>query len=69
MMKRTKIGKILYYTGILLFAAGFAFNQRIGIADTPEPYGALSLPLIVAGIVLVITSNFYKQVKENKQDV
>ncbi len=65
-MKRyNKFGKILFYIGILLSAVGFSFNQRIGIADTPEPYATFSIPLIVIGIILLVISNFYKKSKEN----
>lgn len=41
-----KIGKVLFYLGILLTAGGFFKNQIIGIADTPEPYPIFSTPLI-----------------------
>jgi glycopeptide antibiotics resistance protein len=60
-----KIGKFLFYIGILLSAVGFSFNQSIGIADTPDPYATLSIPFIVIGIILLVVSNFYKKSKEN----
>jgi hypothetical protein len=63
--RHNKIGKFLFYIGILLSVVGFSFNQTIGITDTPEPYATLSVPLIVIGIILLVVSNFYKKSKEN----
>ncbi|MEK4486077.1 hypothetical protein MHH81_10875 [Psychrobacillus sp. FSL H8-0484] len=65
MKRHTKTGKILFYLGVWLMAAGFAFNQTFGIADTPEPYATFSIPLIVIGIILGVVSNFYKKSKES----
>ncbi|WP_249872867.1 hypothetical protein [Oceanobacillus saliphilus] len=61
MKKHNRTGKYLYYTGILLFAIGFALNQTIGITDAPAPYSSFSVPLIVIGIVLLVTSKFFKK--------
>ena len=61
MKKHNSIGKFLYYVGIFLFAIGFTLNQTIGIIDAPGPYSSFSVPLIIIGIVLLVTSNFFKK--------
>ncbi|MFC4025508.1 hypothetical protein ACFOUV_17135 [Oceanobacillus longus] len=59
--KHNRIGKILANIGIYLFAIGFALNPTLGVPDIPEPYSSFSVPLIVIGIVLSVTSNFSRK--------
>ncbi|ASN05263.1 hypothetical protein [Virgibacillus necropolis] len=56
MRKHTKTSKVTYYIGIFLFAAGFAF----GTTDVSVSYASLSIPLIVIGIIILISTNFFK---------
>jgi len=65
MKNRTRMGKVLAYLGIFLFVTGIGFNQSIGYIDKSEPYTSFSIPLIIIGMVLTISSNFFKK-KPNK---
>ncbi|MEB6551515.1 hypothetical protein MXL46_21260 [Heyndrickxia sporothermodurans] len=65
MRKHNKTSKLIFTLGIFIFAFGVAFNQRLGITDSPEPYASLSIPLIVLGLIVIVVSNFFgrKQAK------
>lgn len=61
-MKKNKKGKALFFVGIWLCAFGFAFNHALGIInDIPKLLSTLSIPLLIVGIILLVTSNFYKR--------
>ena len=57
----TRTGKVLTFIGTWAAAFGVVFNKKIGISDTPDSLAALSIPLIVIGIFLLMTSNFFKR--------
>ncbi len=60
-----RTGKVIAFIGLLVFAFGIAFNETIsGISGTPESLAASSIPLIVIGIIMMITSNFFKRKRE-----
>ena len=59
-----RTGKVISFIGIWMFAFGFTFNKRIGIADTPELFTFLSIPAMIIGVVLLIMSNFFKLKKD-----
>ncbi|WP_218144064.1 hypothetical protein [Lentibacillus persicus] len=55
-------GKIIAFIGMWAFAFGIALNKTISsITGIPEPYVSFSIPLIVIGILLLITSNLFKR--------
>ncbi|ALX47668.1 hypothetical protein AOX59_03045 [Lentibacillus amyloliquefaciens] len=60
-----RTGKVIAFTGMWISAFGFAFNETIaGVSGTPDSLAALSIPLIAIGIILLITSNFFKRKRE-----
>ncbi|WP_164667240.1 hypothetical protein [Virgibacillus doumboii] len=60
-----RTGKVIAFIGMWVFAFGIAFNKTIaGISGTPDSLAALSIPLIVIGIVMLITANFFKRKPE-----
>ena len=59
--RKTTIGKWLVYVGLWIFAAGFAFSDFIDIEGTPNLLESASLPMIVIGLLMVITSNFFNK--------
>ncbi|TFJ91696.1 hypothetical protein E4U82_16335 [Lentibacillus salicampi] len=60
-----RTGKVIAFIGIWVFAFGIAFNETIaGISGTPDLLASLSIPLIVIGIIMLITSNFFKRKRE-----
>lgn len=63
MKKHNKKGKVLFFIGIWLNAIGLALALVEGI---PEPFPTFSIPLIIIGVILLISSNFYKRSKEGK---
>ncbi|MBP3951724.1 hypothetical protein [Bacillus suaedae] len=62
MRKHNKTGKILYFIGIWINAIGLALLWVEGI---PEPYPSFSIPLIVLGVILLISTNFFKKGKDD----
>ncbi|WP_077324742.1 hypothetical protein [Virgibacillus siamensis] len=60
-----RTGKVIAFIGLWVFAFGIAFNETTsGISGTPESSAASSIPLIVIGIIMLITSNFFKRKRE-----
>jgi hypothetical protein len=60
--KHNTMGKVLYWIGFLLFIMGFLFDDRISlIQDAPEQLSNYSLPAIILGIVIIISSNFFRK--------
>ena len=60
-----RTGKMIAFIGIWVFAFGIAFNETIaGISGTPDSLAALSIPLIVIGVIMMITSNFFKRKRD-----
>ncbi|WP_228027559.1 hypothetical protein [Bacillus fonticola] len=55
--KYTKIGNIIFYVGLTLFAIGFALKNT----DVPASYSNFSTPFIVAGFVFLIATNFFRK--------
>jgi vacuolar-type H+-ATPase subunit I/STV1 len=64
MKKHTLAGKVIAWTGFFLFIFGVMFNEQIGVLaeDIPETLYPFSLPAIIAGIVIILISNFFKKV-------
>lgn len=58
---KSKTGKIILTVGFVLFISGIIFNKSLGLADSPEYLKAISLPLIIFGVIMLITSNFFKK--------
>ncbi|WP_080874519.1 hypothetical protein [Oceanobacillus timonensis] len=64
MKKHTKLGKRIFWAGFLFTMLGIAFNKSIGtITDGPEILSTFSVPSIIIGIIIVITSNFFTNKK------
>ncbi|RIW30420.1 hypothetical protein D3H55_16940 [Bacillus salacetis] len=62
MNHQTLLGKVLFWLGFLLFIFGFIFNSSVGIIeDGPEFFPTISIPAIIAGIILIVLSNFFKK--------
>lgn len=59
-----RTGKVLAFIGIWVFAFGIAFNTTLGISNTSDSMASLSIPLIVIGIIMLITLNFFKRKSE-----
>ncbi|NEU32150.1 hypothetical protein GN156_15460 [bacterium LRH843] len=59
-----RTGKVLAFLGICFFASGIAFNETLGVSSTSDSLASLSIPLIVIGILLSITSNFFRRKRE-----
>ncbi|GGD14074.1 hypothetical protein [Pontibacillus salipaludis] len=57
---KNTVGKVLAYLGIWVFAAGFAFSDLLGIEGTPELLETLSIPLLVIGVLMLVSSNFFR---------
>lgn len=57
MKKHNKKGRILFFTGIWVNAIGMALALVEGI---PEPLPTFSVPLIILGVILLVSSNFYR---------
>ncbi|WP_223701058.1 UbiA prenyltransferase family protein [Sutcliffiella deserti] len=62
MKKHNKVGRVLFFIGTFFTAFGLAFRF---LSDTPEPFFTFSIPLIIAGIILLVASNFFKVSKDN----
>ncbi|MBN3555696.1 hypothetical protein JYA63_15570 [Fictibacillus nanhaiensis] len=59
---KTTAGKLLAYLGLWIFAVGFAFSEIIiDIDDMPNLLESASIPMIVIGLLMVITSNFFNK--------
>ncbi|MCA1020804.1 hypothetical protein GLW04_10705 [Halobacillus litoralis] len=64
---KTTPGKWLVYLGLWIFAAGFAFSEIVGLDDTPYLLEAASIPLMVIGLLMLLSSNFFtKKRSENR---
>ncbi len=62
MKKHTKLGKVIYWLGFLLFILGIGFHEKVGIiTDSPVVFSTFSLPAIIIGIILLFISNFSKK--------
>jgi hypothetical protein len=63
MKKHSKLGKVVFWFGFLLFILGWMFNKEIGILaeDIPEVFYPFSLPAILIGIIIIFISNFFKK--------
>ncbi|MFG6116079.1 hypothetical protein ACGTN9_12935 [Halobacillus sp. MO56] len=59
--RKTTTGKWLVYLGLWIFAAGFAFSEFIDIKGKPKLLESASTPMIVIGLLMVITSNFFNK--------
>jgi len=60
--KFNRTGKVIAFLGLWVFAFGMAFNETIaGISGTPDSLAPLSIPLIVIGIIMLITSSFKRK--------
>ncbi|WP_394218850.1 hypothetical protein [Halobacillus trueperi] len=59
--RKTTTGKWLAYLGLWIFAAGLAFSEILGIDGTPNLLEVASIPMIVMGLLLIITSNFFNK--------
>ncbi|WP_345240608.1 hypothetical protein [Pontibacillus salipaludis] len=57
---KSTAGKVLAYVGLWVFAAGFAFSDLLGIEGTPELLETLSIPLMVIGVLMLVSSNFFR---------
>ncbi|KGP91275.1 hypothetical protein N780_08790 [Pontibacillus chungwhensis BH030062] len=57
---KSTAGKVLAYVGLWVFAAGFAFSDLLGIEGTPELLETLSIPLMVVGVLMLVSSNFFR---------
>jgi hypothetical protein len=62
MKKLTKSGKIVFFMGMWIFAFGFAFKLIVA----PEPYLSFSMPLLIIGILLIIASIFFKEIRKSE---
>ena len=59
---KTTIGKWLAYLGLWIFAAGFAFSEIINGTDgMPSLLESASIPMMVIGVLMIITSNFFRK--------
>lgn len=63
MKKHSKLGKVVFWFGLLFFILGWMFNEEIGILaeDIPEVFYPFSLPAIIIGIITIFISNFFKK--------
>ncbi|SDP20363.1 hypothetical protein [Halobacillus aidingensis] len=59
--RKTTTGKWLAYLGLWIFAAGFAFSEIFGIDGMPHLLESASIPMIVIGLLMIITSNFFNK--------
>ena len=59
--KHNKVGRFLYFAGIVICSCGIAFKL---IDDTPETLSFVAIPFIIAGIILLISSNFFRKQKK-----
>ncbi|RDY66984.1 hypothetical protein DXT76_20250 [Halobacillus trueperi] len=59
--RKTTTGKWLAYLGLWIFAAGLAFSEIFGIDDMPHLLKSASIPMIVIGLLMIITSNFFNK--------
>ncbi|MGR9049638.1 hypothetical protein ACQ4XT_13515 [Halobacillus faecis] len=65
--RKTTTGKWLAHLGLWIFAAGLAFSEILGIDGTPDLLKAASIPMIVIGLLMIITSNFFN--KKSSKDI
>ncbi|WP_140321983.1 hypothetical protein [Oceanobacillus rekensis] len=64
MKKFTMLGKVIYWLGFLFFISGFLFNENGVMAeDIPEVFYPFSLSSIIIGIILMVSSHFFKKKK------
>lgn len=61
MKKHNKTGRLLYYIGIFLNALGIAFWLT---EDISESLSVIAMPLIIIGVILLISSNFFRKDKD-----
>ncbi len=58
--KKSERVKKIFTIGFILFISGIIFNKSLGLADTSEFLETISLPLIIFGVIMLITSNFFR---------
>ncbi|WP_456276366.1 hypothetical protein [Bacillus sp. AK128] len=67
MKNHTKIGKVIYWLGFLVFMFGIMFNEHIGIlGEESSEFSSYSIPAIIIGIVLIVITNFFKKSSGNR---
>ncbi|MCD5324181.1 MULTISPECIES: hypothetical protein [Pontibacillus] len=57
---KSTAGKVLAYVGLWVFAAGFVFSEFVGLEGTPALLQTLSIPVLILGMVMVVSSNFFR---------
>lgn len=57
---KTTTGKVLAYVGLWIFVAGFVFSDLVGLDGTPNLLETLSIPILIIGMVMVVSSNFFR---------
>lgn len=63
---KNKVGKVILIIEFILFILGVIFNKKLGLVDTPMFLESISLPLIIIGVILLITSNLFQENLESK---
>ncbi len=59
--RKTAPGKWLAYLGLLIFAVGFSFSDVIGTEGLPNLLESASIPMVVIGFLMIITSNLFNK--------
>ncbi|WP_042221649.1 hypothetical protein [Oceanobacillus manasiensis] len=59
----TAFGKVLYWLGFLFFISGLLFFSKDGVMaeDIPEALYPFALPATIIGIILLLSSHFFKK--------
>ncbi|ELK44341.1 UNVERIFIED_CONTAM: hypothetical protein N8J90_00890 [Halobacillus marinus] len=64
--RKTKKGKWLAYLGTWIFAVGLAFSEIFDLDGMPKLLEAASIPMLVTGLLMIITSNFFNKKRSIK---
>ncbi|SET71970.1 hypothetical protein SAMN05421676_10766 [Salinibacillus kushneri] len=65
MHKYTRTGNIIFWTGIVIFVIGAAMHENI--TGAPEPYTSFARPVMIAGVVVVFLTNFFRKKREDSK--
>lgn len=67
--KYTKVGNLIFYIGLLVFVLGLSMNKDIGWSKYyPEHYTNYSMPIMIAGVGIVIITNFFRKKKKSNDE-
>ncbi len=61
--KHTTFGKVIYWLGFLFFISGLLFFNKSGVLaeDIPATFYPFFLPATIIGIILMLSSHFFKK--------